>query len=375
MTSNSEGNLNPVPSSVIIVNESTPLISQDQQLAGGHLHMDTAFSLSRCLSLSSEEPVREKQVVGLALLVSSSFLFTGVSIMVKVLDKLGYPSFQIVLARACVQLSLGLIGCLVSRVHPLGEKGVRKWILVRALFSSIALILFFSSLTQLTLIEATAPIFKVIIGSVVLSEGFSTLEAVYSIMSCVGVVLIARSSPSPISVDEDEYQRSFAIACALAASLLSAMAYTTVKKLNQSVHLLVHCVYFGCVTLGLCMPVMVFGLQDFKLPHQIKNYDLGIMMALGSLAFLGQYAINTGLRMSPSGPTTVIRMTDIVFAFLFGIALFKEVPSLSTIFGTLLIICMTTCINMYGWHLQELKIAEIRRRKSRERLVQQQQRN
>ena len=66
-------------------------------------------------------------------------------------------------------------------------------------------------------------------------------------------------------------------------------------------------------------------------------------------------------------------MTDIVFAFLFGIALFKEVPSLSTIFGTLLIICMTTCINMYGWHLQELKIAEIRRRKSRERLVQQQQ--
>ncbi|KAI8329199.1 hypothetical protein BD560DRAFT_416882 [Blakeslea trispora] len=377
-TQHSEGNLNPVPSSVIIVNESTPLISQDQQLASGHLHLDTTFSLSRCLSLSQDDHAREKQIVGLALLVLSSFLFAGVSVAVKVLDQLGYPSFQIVLARACVQLVLGLLGCLMVQVNPLGQKGTRRWILIRAIFSSAALILFFYSLAHLTLLEATAiffigPIFKVIIGGVVLNEGFSTLEGLYTIVGCCGVFLIAKSPSRALKLDEDEYDRSFAVACALAASLLSAMAYTSVKRLQQPIHLLVHSVYFGCVSLLLCAPVIVFGLQDFKIPGQIALFDFEIMMALGLFAFLGQYTINTGLKKAPLGPTTLIRTTDIIFAFLFGIAFFKEIPTLSTIFGTLMITCMTTCMNMYCWHLQELKVAEIRRRKSRERLVQQQQ--
>jgi drug/metabolite transporter (DMT)-like permease len=149
-----DGRFRPIPSSVIIVNESTPLISQDQQLAGSQVHSESSFNLWSCLTLSSDESIRLRQLQGLVLLVISSFLFAGVSVIVKVLGNT-YPSFEIVLARGCVQLPLGLLGCAIVRVNPLGKKGVRKWIFFRALASSVALSFFFYSLTQLPLIDAT----------------------------------------------------------------------------------------------------------------------------------------------------------------------------------------------------------------------------
>jgi hypothetical protein len=147
--------VHPLPSSIIIVNESTPLLSQEQQLAGSILHVDRSFHISSCLSLSQDERTREKELTGLFLLLISSFLFTGVSVIVKLLSSANFPSFEIVLARSSIQLPLGLLGCVVLKVNPLGKKGVRKWIFFRALVSSIALSLFFYSLTKLPLMDAT----------------------------------------------------------------------------------------------------------------------------------------------------------------------------------------------------------------------------
>ncbi|KAI8049821.1 uncharacterized protein B0P05DRAFT_321905 [Gilbertella persicaria] len=366
---------NPLPSSVIIVNESTPLISHEQQLAAGQLHTDTSFSLSHCLSFSRDERAREQQIIGLGSLVMSSFLFAGVSVIVKWLNAAHYPSFQIVLARACVQLPLGLLGCLFTWVNPFGKKGIRRWIFFRALASSVALILFFHSLTQLPLLDATViffvgPVFKVIIACIVFNERFSTLDVVYILICFGGLLLVGKSSSM---TKADEYERSFAVSCALAASLMSAMAYMTVKKVGQGTHLMVHVVYFGWVTILLCLPVVLFGLQDFKAPVQITGREFVWMAGIGLLAFFGQSFINMGLKKAPMGPVTVMRTGDILFAFLFGVGLFKEIPGVYTILGTLIIVCMTTCLSMYRWHRQELKAAEIRRRKLRDRLVQRRQ--
>lgn len=158
-SNNEEGSsIHPIPSSVIIVNESTPLISQEQHLAGGILHVDTAFHLNSCLTLSQNEEQRETELIGLLLILISSILFTGVSVYVKVLSPT-FPFFEIVFARSAIQLPLGLIGCFIVKVNPFGKKGIRKWIFFRALASSIALALFFYSLTKLTLIEATGEFF------------------------------------------------------------------------------------------------------------------------------------------------------------------------------------------------------------------------
>lgn len=146
--------IHPIPSSVIIVNESTPLISHDQHLAGGRVHTDTQFHLASCITLSSDEDTKEREIFGLSLLLFSSLLLTGAHVLVKSLSTT-FPSFEIVFARSSIQLPLGLLGCYMANVNPLGNKGVRKWIFIRALASAIATSLLFYSLSKLPLIDAT----------------------------------------------------------------------------------------------------------------------------------------------------------------------------------------------------------------------------
>lgn len=150
----SNSTMHPIPSSIIIVNEATPLLSNDQQLASGTLHTDTSFHFSSCIAFNTDEEQREKELAGLFLLIVSSLLFAGVSVVVKLLGKT-FPSFEIVLFRASIQFPLGILGCSMLKMNPFGKKGVRRWILFRAVVSAIALSLFFYSLTKLPLIDAT----------------------------------------------------------------------------------------------------------------------------------------------------------------------------------------------------------------------------
>ncbi|KAI7895206.1 uncharacterized protein EV154DRAFT_496269 [Mucor mucedo] len=382
MSSRETAPINPLPSSVIIVNESTPLISHDQQLAGGSLHADTSFHLSSVIALSTEPETRDKELGGLSLLIISSLLFTGVSVLVKLLGTT-FPSFEIVLARSCTQLPLGLIGCFMLNVCPLGEKDVRKWILFRAVTSVIALSLFFYSLTVLPLIDATAifflgPIFKVMISAIVLNENFTIVDGFYSIVCFLGLILVARPSflfnhVAFIRFDEEEeYQRSFGIACALVASLMSAMAYITVRKVGQGTPVMVHVVYFGCVASLLSIIVLACQLQGFVVPSW-SWHEMGLLLMTGVMAFLGQFTLNEGLKIAPIGPVTLIRSTDVIFAFVFGVAFFKEIPGFYTMTGSLLVMGTTTAMSLYRWHRQELRNAAIRRRRSRDRLTRQQQ--
>ncbi|KAF1796429.1 hypothetical protein FB192DRAFT_1292562 [Mucor lusitanicus] len=291
-----DGRVHPIPSSVIIVNEATPLLSQEQHLAGSR-HASEHVTLSSCMALSQDDPVRVKELKGLLLLAASSLLFAGVSVMVRWLGVHGYPSVEIVLARACIQLPLGIVGCCLVGTNPLGKQGVRRWLFFRALASSIALLLFFYSLTRLPLIDATVifflgPLFKVMIGCVVMNDTFSVSDVFYSILCFVGFLFVVK--PRFLFYEMQQHHgddgRSFAIACALAAALMSAMAYITMRRVGQQ-HVMVHVVYFGLVSVLLCIPLLLLNLQAFVMP---AKEDAAYFVSVGGLAFLGQYFINIG---------------------------------------------------------------------------------
>lgn len=142
-----------VPTSITIVNESTPLIPKHGQIATPSTS-NTATD-AKVLSLSHEPATRKKEIAGLVLLTISSLAFTLSSLFVK---EAGFTisSLEIVFARAIVQCILSLISCIVLRINPLGDKpGTRLWLLLRALIGSLGLILFFYSLVHLSLTEAT----------------------------------------------------------------------------------------------------------------------------------------------------------------------------------------------------------------------------
>lgn len=53
------------------------------------------------------------------------------------------------------------------------------------------------------------------------------------------------------------------------------------------------------------------------------------------------------LQMAPAGPGTLMRMNDVVFAFLFGIFVLHEYPDAYSISGASIIVLMTSAMGIH----------------------------
>ncbi|KAI8886961.1 DUF6-domain-containing protein [Backusella circina FSU 941] len=371
----------PIPSSVIIANESTPLLSHDINTTPSSfsLHSSSAHVITppSSFALSSDVKMRHNELKGLFIMVVSSLLFTLVSVLVKQLGE-QYPSSEIVFARSSIQLVLGLISCLFLGINPLGKRGVRRWLLFRGFVTSGGLFLFFYSLTKLPILDATVifflgPIFTLMVASVFLNEHFSTKEGFFSVLCFLGVLLISKPSflfQNPTASQKTELGRFFAIACALGGAIMSAMAYISVKKVGQGTHVLVHVVYFGLVASIASPIVIILSNREFIMPGFSNWDDLCKLSFVGLFSFIGQPLLNEGLKLAPRGPATLMRTIDVVFAYVLGIGLFNEIPSFSTMVGSIIIICVTTSLGLGKWR-REYKQAALRKQRSRERLINQ----
>jgi drug/metabolite transporter (DMT)-like permease len=51
--------------------------------------------------------------------------------------------------------------------------------------------------------------------------------------------------------------------------------------------------------------------------------------------------------MAPAGPGTLMRMNDVVFAFLFGILILHEYPDMYSISGASIIVLMTSAMGVH----------------------------
>ncbi|CAO3668407.1 unnamed protein product [Rhizopus stolonifer] len=259
-------------------------------------------------------------------------------------------------------------------INPLGKKGIRRWILLRAITSSLALCLFFYGLTKLPLIDATVlffvgPIFKVVFGSGILNENFTMKDGFYSICCFVGLLFVIKPSILFNQQMIDDVPGSIAVVSVLAGALMSAMAYVTVRKLGQDTHVLVHMVYFGFVA----SIISLSRSHEFVMPDYRPFGDLWMLLTIGIIAFLGQSLLNRGLKLAPFGLANIIQIGDVALAYLFGVVLFKEHPGFYTIFGSIVVVLFTTSINISRWRMYQIRNVALRKRRSKDRLVQQQQ--
>lgn len=127
----------------VISNESTPLIAKQQNGRG-----------STSAASAQHDHHKRREIVGLLYMTLSALGFSTMSLFVK-LSGTSFPSFEIVFARSVVQTLLGFLGCAILKINPFGERGVRKWLLFRGLAGTLGLCLFFYSITQLPLADAT----------------------------------------------------------------------------------------------------------------------------------------------------------------------------------------------------------------------------
>ena len=268
---------------------------------------------------------------GVRHMAAAAFFFSIMSVLVKEAGQ-RLPAQEMVLARAAVGAVLSWVWLRARGVSPWGHR--RSLLLTRGVIGFGALSAFFFALTRLPLADATViqytnPVFTALLAAVFLSERIARRDLGLVLLSLAGVILMMRPG---FLFGLEQRLDPFAVAVALTGAVLSAGAYVLVRELGRTEDPVVIVFWFAMVATAGSIP---FTAAQGVMP---TAWEWVALLAIGVVTQLGQVFLTLGLKKERAGRAMAVAYMQIVFAAVWGILLFAEVPDLWGIAGALLIV-------------------------------------
>jgi len=274
--------------------------------------------------------------------------FSIQSLSVKLLEEhTGFnASFQIVFWRGFVQsiVSYILIVKFRTEAEPNTEilgptPYVKKILLIRALVGFGGIAFAFLAVERLPIGDSTvlvmlSPVWSTIFSFFILGEPWRLPEFFAMLLSLVGVVYIAK--PAFVFGGAEALDVGGVLE-ALTASLCAGAAYTAVRMLGTTAKLPWWNVCF-VQALGQWMLAIpgFFITQQFQVPTMV---ELCVVVGTGFLGTWSQIAMTIGMQREKSATATGMRMSDVVFGFLWQVLFTHDnVVSFYSFFGALLVV-------------------------------------
>ncbi len=267
---------------------------------------------------------------GLRYMAVGAFCFSVMSLLVKTAGQ-RLPSQELVLARSATMLGLSWIGLRRARVH-WRRAPQRGLLLLRGIFGFSALSCFYYSLVRLPLADANvfqylSPAFTAILAALVLGEVLRPRELLAVLTSMLGVVLVARPSflfgagALPAAV----------VGIAIMGAFLSACAYVTVRRLEKQDPLVI-IFWFSLVGVVGSIPA---SWSRLRMPTPT---EWALLLGIGATTQVAQLYLTKGLQLERAGRASAVGYLQVVFAAVWGMLFFGELPGGITILGFLLVI-------------------------------------
>jgi drug/metabolite transporter (DMT)-like permease len=268
-------------------------------------------------------------------MIGSAFAFSVMSLLVKGAGE-RLPSQEIVLARALVSLVISWALLRRAGVEPWGRR--RALLLLRGVLGFAALSCVFYALTRLPLAAATViqylhPVFTAVLAAALLGERVGRRLPLSIALGLLGVVLVTR--PAVLFGAVATPLDPFAVVVAVAGALLTACAYVVVRKLASAEHPLVIVLYFPLVTVPASLPALAGG------AIWPRGWEWALLLGVGVFTQIGQVALTRGMQLEPAGRATALSYSQVLFAALWGVLFFGEIPGPSTATGAALILAST----------------------------------
>lgn len=279
---------------------------------------------------------RVKLSRGLAYMAASALGFSAMSVLVKLASP-RLPTGEIVLARAVVTLVISYAMLRRARLPLWGTH--KRGLVLRGVLGFGGLAGYYGAIALLPLADATTlqqivPVLTAVLGWWLLGERVGWSAALALACGMAGVIVIAHPSGSGLD--------PLGVTVALAAAVCSAFAYVTVRQLSRSEHPLVIVWYFPLVATPLAIP---WAAADWVTPAPI---DLLLLVAIGMATQVGQVFLTMGLAAERVSRASAVNYLQIVFAMLWQLAVFGDVPTYATITGAALIIGGTAVVSRFG---------------------------
>jgi len=273
------------------------------------------------------------EAYALFLILVAALVYSGLGALTKqILNEFDLPPMEIAWIR-CVFTLIGPMAYLFYKRKPIfGPPELRTWIFVRGLIGAGIQICYFFAIKFLHLGDAivlnslNAPL-AAVLAWFYLGENVNFFLQAAILFSVLGTVFIYQ--PDFMGSEKNISVMGFALGLTL--SLISAIGYVVVRYLKEA-HT---CQLIVCWTLlgTISFPVVGYFMNDWFLPPQESiPWFVGMILA----GILGQVLVNYACRLAPAGSAAVVRTSDILWAYLFGL-FFGEVPNTLTIIGAVLV--------------------------------------
>lgn len=257
-----------------------------------------------------------------------------------------------------VGVLLPVLPILIFKEDPVFPKGKRIILILRCFVGTTGLMLSFYAFRHMALADASViifstPVFVAIFARLFLKEPCGIFNVVTVVLTLIGVVLITRppiifgdSIPSLIDdqITDGDYDLWGPVA-AISSTLFGANAYVLLRAL-KGLHFSVIMTNFGSFALVYTFIISWF-LGSLCMPS--CGTDRLLVVALAIFSFLGQILLTLSLQLEQAGPVSIARSADIVFAFIWQILFFKEVPNRYSVLGALLVVSSVVLTGLRKW--------------------------
>lgn len=262
-------------------------------------------------------------------LIAASFCFAGMAAMVRLAGDL--PTFEKAFFR-------NLIALAVSGIIILGDKSAsfnmsrkgRNFVLLRSVAGTIGVLCNFYAISRLNLADASilnkmSPFYAVLFSFLILKERISWRQISVMLIAFIGSLLVVKPTPSNMSLLPSVIA---ALGGFVTGAAYTALRGATLNGVSKNV-IIFSFSAFSCVVL---LPFLILG---FVKPSPMQ---LTFMLLSGCCSAGGQFFITAGYCYAPARDISVYDFTQVLFAALFGAALFGQSPDILSVCGYLIII-------------------------------------
>ncbi len=199
----------------------------------------------------------------------------------------------------------------------------------RAIFGMFGMVANFASAILLplavsTTLGFTTPLFAVILAALVMREHVGPWRWSAVLLGFLGVLVIARPGNAPIS--------PLGAAAGLGAALTVAWVSYQIRDLGRTEEPIRVVFYFSAFGAAMMVPLLPF----FMTAHDLRQWLL--LFAIGTVGTAGQLLLTASLRFGAVASVIVMDYTSLVWATLYGWAIWDRLPPHSTWLGAPLVI-------------------------------------
>jgi drug/metabolite transporter (DMT)-like permease len=281
---------------------------------------------------------------GVRAMFLSTLAFSLANVFVKQVSHI--PAMEVVFFRTTIASTFCIIGLYRASADWRGSN--RALLILRGVFGTTALVLFFITLQNIPLasamtIQYLSPIFTSIIAIFVLSERVRSVQWIFYALAFSGVLLIQQI---------DTRILPFYLAIGIVSAFCSGVAYNLVRSLRGREHPLTVVLHFQLVGVVAGFISLFF---EWRTP---AGWDWLYLFLIGVFSQLGQIFLTNALQREAVAGIAIVNYTGLIYAVVIGWFVFGEMQTVESMLGMLLVVFGVLLSVVYSRRKRDLEKIE-----------------